>query len=140
MSAFMVKDETINRVVTWLAHAVITSDWLNKKVESSIHLDTTSPNWKEELGRAMFQLNIEGVNERYGEGEAGKFRKLNYYYTPAYCSKIQVLKSMQCWHYQCMEGEVPKKPLYQFFDTVIRHYLMEDIISRLPEYDRAEWG
>jgi hypothetical protein len=39
-----------------------------------------------------------------------------------------------------MEGEVIKKPLYQFFETVVEPHLMNSIISDLPEYKRAEWG
>jgi hypothetical protein len=139
MSAYMVRDETINRVITWLSWEINRSDWLKRKVDEELHLDLSKSNWEEELGHAMFQLNIDGVNERYGEG-AQKFRKLNYRYSPVHGSQIQVLKSMQCWLYQCMEGEVVKNPLYQFFDIVIAPYLMSSIISDLPEYQRTEWG
>jgi hypothetical protein len=128
MSAYMVRDETINRVITWLSWEINRSDWLKKKVSDELRLDTTKADWEEILGLAMFQLNIAGVNERYGGG-AQKFRKLNYRYSPAHGSQIQVLKSMQCWLYQCMEGEVVKNPLYQFFDSVIAPYLMSSIIS-----------
>jgi hypothetical protein len=140
MSAFMVTDETINRVVSWLSHEINTSLWLKEKVENTLQIDTTKPGWQKELGKAMFELNIAGVNDRYGEGEAKKFQELNYRYTPACCSKIQALKSMQCWLYQCAEGEVVKKPLFQFFDTVIERRLTDSIICDLPEYQRAEWG
>jgi hypothetical protein len=139
MSAFMVEDKTINRVVTWLEREVSQSQWFKRKVESSLQIDTTMRNWEDELGEAMFQLNIAGVNDRYGEGEAKSFRDLYYRYTPEYCSKVQVLKSMQCWLYQCREGEVVKKPLFQFFDTVTVPHLMDNIINALPEYQRAEW-
>jgi hypothetical protein len=140
MSAYMVRDETINRVISWLSGEITRSEWLKRKVTDTLCLDTNKPNWEEILGLAMFELNIQGVNERYGEGEAQKFRKLNYHYTPAHGLNIQVLKSLQCWLYQCMEGEVVKNPLYQFFDIVIAPYLMSSIISDLPEYQRAEWG
>jgi hypothetical protein len=139
MSAFMVRDETINRVITWLSWEINRSDWLKRKVDEELHLDISKSNWEEELGHAMFQLNIDGVDERYGEG-AEKFRKLNYHYTAAHGSEIQVLKSLQCWLYQCMEGEVVKKPLYKFFDNVVERHLMSRIISDLPEYNEAEWG
>jgi hypothetical protein len=140
MSAYMVRDETINRVISWLSWEITRSEWLKRKVTDTLRLDTNKPNWEEILGLAMFELNIQGVNERYGEGEAQKFRKLNYHYIPAHGSNIQVLKSLQCWLYQCMEGEVIKKPLYQFFGTIVEPHLMSSIISDLPEYKRAEWG
>src|SRR5947208_14902665 len=104
MSAFMVADETINRVIAWLSWEITLSRWLKIKVEDALQIDTSKHNWEETLGQAMFELNIAGVNDRYSENKARKFRALNYRYTPAHGSKIQVLKSLQCWLYQCMEG------------------------------------
>jgi hypothetical protein len=140
MSAYMVADETINRVVYWLYFEVAKYQWLRDKLEKASGIDTTSYAWAEALGQAMFQLNIAGVNDRYGDGEAGKFRELDYHYQPAHDSEIQVLKSLQCWLYQCREGEVVKRPLYTFFQNVVEPYLMSSIIADLPEYRAAEWG
>ena len=147
MSAFMVTDETINRVVRWLSREVYQSSSLKEKVEKTLGMTTGSEAWADTVGKAMFQLNIAGVNDRYGDGKAKKFRTLNYTYVPAQpttiyhlSTKIQVLKSLQCWLYQCMEGEVVKKPLYIFFRTVVEPHLMRSIINDLPEYQTAEWG
>ena len=95
MSAFMVEDTTINRVVTWLKREVQTSrftlDWLAREYDVVL----TSDQWDEKLARAMFQLNCDGVNARYGKGEAEKFRPLNFTYKPEiYHSLVQVLKSL----------------------------------------------
>jgi hypothetical protein len=128
MSAFMVEDTTINRVVTWL----------KREVQRS-RIDLTSDQWDEKLAQIMFQLNCDGVNARYGEGEAEKFRPLNFTYKPEYASRIQVLKSLQCWLYQCREGNVPDTQLYQFFEAVA-HHLALHIVMDLPEYDKAMWG
>ena len=88
----------------------------------------------------MFQLNCDGVNERYGAGEAGTFRPLNFTYQPeAYSSLAQVLKSLQCWQYQCNEGDVPETQLYQFFEEV-EHHVALLIVMDLPEYEKATWG
>lgn len=140
MSAFMVKDETINRVVEWLYFEVAKYQWLRDKFEKASGIDTTRYAWSEALGKAMFDLNIAGVNARYGDGEAAHFRKLNYHYAPAHGSEVQVLKSMQCWLYQCREGEVVKRPLYIFFQNVVEPHLMSSIIADLPEYRAAVWG
>ena len=147
MSAYMVADETINRVVRWLSREVYQSSYLKEKVEKTLGITTDSDAWADTVGKAMFQLNIDGVNDRYGDGEAKKFRKLNYTYVPAQpttiynvSTKIQVLKSLQCWLYQCTEGEVVKKPFYQFFQEVVEPHLMSSIINDLPEYQAAEWG
>src|SRR6266571_1036277 len=123
MSAFMVEDTTINRVVTWLKREVSTSRFT---------LDM--------LAQEMFQLNCDGVNARYGNGEAEKFRPLNFTYRPEDCSSlVQVLKSLQCWNYQCSEGDVPETKLYQFFEEVEHHVALQ-IVMGLPEYKKAKWG
>ena len=97
--------------------------------------------WEENLGQAMFQLNISGVEARYGTGEAAKFRNLDYQYRMTQTVPlVQVLKSLQCWLYQCNEGDVPETELYGLFDTDVQLYLMDKIITALPEYQQAEWG
>jgi hypothetical protein len=140
MSAYMVNDETINRVVYWLYWEVMNYQWLRDKLEKVSGIDTTTYAWSAALGKAMFDLNIAGVNDRYKGGEAGKFRPLDYHYTPAYGSPVQVLKSLQCWLYQCTEGDVVTKPLYKFFQDTVEPYIMSRIIADLPEYRAAEWG
>jgi hypothetical protein len=89
----------------------------------------------------MFQLNINAVDARYGSGEAMKFRKLDYRYEVIEpVPLVQVLKSLQCWLYQCNEGAVPETALYQLFDNDVQLYLMNEIIDTLPEYQNAVWG
>src|SRR6266516_4652522 len=120
MSAFMVEDTTINRVVTWFTREVATnSHFTLDRLAREYGVDLSSDRWDEKLAQAMFQLNCDGVNARYGNGEAEKFRPLNFRYKPEYYhSLVQVLKSLQCWKYQCSEGDVPETNLYQFFEEV----------------------
>jgi hypothetical protein len=104
-------------------------------------IDTEKQNWREKLGQAMFLLNFDGVESRYGKGEAKTFRQLNYQYQ--YTQEVplvQVLKSLQCWLYQCLEGNVPDTKLYKLFDHDVQLYLMEKIIDQMPEYRKAKWG
>ena len=140
MSAFMVEDKTINSIVTWLTGEVATSHCTLDQLARTYDVDLTSDKWDETLANAMFQLNCDGVNARYGEGEAEKFRPLNFTYRPEDCSSlVQVLKSLQCWNYQCSEGDVPETKLYQFFEEV-EHHLALKIVMNLPEYEKAKWG
>jgi hypothetical protein len=140
MSAFMVEDDTINRVVNWLSWEVTKSPRLKVSLEHTLGIATRRPTWEKELGQAMFQLNSAAVTDRYGEGEATKFRDHTYTYKPAHGSEIKVLKSLRCWLYQCTEGPVVQEPLYRFFNDVIEPYLMSKIICALPEYEQASWG
>ena len=140
MSAFMVEDKTINRIVTWLAREVRTSYSTIDRLARKYRIDITSDNWQENLANAMFQLNCEGVNARYGTGQAEEFRPLNFTYKIEMSfSLAQVLKSLQCWHYQCCEGDVPESNLYKFFVEVENHLALK-IVMDLPEYNKAAWG
>src|SRR5918996_873872 len=139
MSAFMVADTTINNVLNWLWDENIRLSLIPRKLKE-LGFDISKAGWEENLGQAMFQLNISGVETRYGKGEAARFRDLDYQYRMSRSVPlVQVLKSLQCWLYQCCEGDVPETELYKLFDTVVRLYLMGAIIERLPEYEEAVW-
>ena len=139
MSAFLVEDKTINYIVNWLRSENFLFSEIPYRLKE-LGFDMDKVDWEEKLGIAMFQLNISGVEARYGKGEAVKFRKMDYHYHTESAPLVQVLKSLQCWLYQCNEGAVPETELYQLFDDDIRGYLMSKIISLLPEYEEAEWG
>ena len=140
MSAYIVEDKTINRVVTWFKREVTINRFTLDMLAREYGVDLTSDRWNEMLAQAMFQLNCDGVNARYGNGEAEKFRPLNFTYRPEDCSSlVQVFKSLQCWKYQCSEGDAPKTKLYQFFEAV-EHHLALKIVMDLPEYKKATWG
>ena len=140
MSAYMVEDKTINRVVTWLRQEVATSSYAIDPLASKYNIDLSGYTWDEKLAQAMFQLNCDGVSARYGEGEPEKFRLLNFHYAPQpYGSLVQVFKSLQCWMYQCYEGDIPDTKLYQFFRE-IESRLAVKIVMDLPAYEKARWG
>jgi len=143
MSAFMVADTTINSIVNWLDRALEerygTTTICQKLLE--LGFDTSKTGWAERLGYAMFQLNVIAVDARYGSGEAKRFRPLDYRYKLTHTLPlVQVLKSLQCWLYQCNEGDVPQTALYGLFDNDVQVYLMMEIIDSLPEYQNAYWG
>jgi hypothetical protein len=139
MSAFMVADTTINRVVTFVEWKLL-HDWpmLAEKF-GRFGFDVHDATFSKKLGEAMFVINIRGVNARYGENEAQSFRPLNYKYHAERAEAIQVYKSIGCWLYQCLEGDVPEDPFYKLMQEV-EHALAHHIVCRLPEYDNAEWG
>jgi hypothetical protein len=140
MSAFLVEDKTINYVVNWLRRNIDQFSLIPHKLKE-LGFDTSVAGWAEKLGQAMFQLNIQGVEARYGNDEAVKFRQLDYRFEHTEAvSLVQVLKSLQCWLYQCNEGNVPETGLYGLFETDVQMYLMDKIITALPEYEQAEWG
>jgi hypothetical protein len=143
MSTFLVADKTINNIVNWLRRELdeTSGTIIIRQKLMELGIDPSISGWAEILGYEMFQLNIKAVNSRYGSGEAIKFRPLDYRYEvvePA--PLVQVLKSLQCWLYQCNEGDVPTTALYGLFDNDVQLYLMTEVIDTLPEYQNAVWG
>ncbi len=143
MSAFIVADKTINYIVKWLdkeLEEIYGTTVIRQKLMEQ-GFDASELGWAERLGQAMFQLNVIAVDARYGSGEAKKFRPLDYRYKLAHSVPlVQVLKSLQCWLYQCNEGDVPQTALYGLFDNDVQLYLMTEIIDALPEYQETFWG
>lgn len=140
MSAFIVEDKTINTIVTMLKNSehVLDSSWYKRELkENGFDLDHLGGD--EKLGQAMFKLNVQAITERYGEGEAEKFRKLDYKYSlqPHY-TVISAYKNLRCWLYQCTEGDVPKTPLFKLMHG-IADSIADHIVSRLPAYEKAPW-
>ena len=139
MSAYIVDDKTINRIVNRLVHEVISypfSDALKDRL-SELGYDLSTDASTEKLAKDMFALNVSAVRQRYG--------KVDHVLTFAYSRidltpLIQTLKSLNCWLYQCCEGDVPKSDLYKFFDDVFQTYLLKRIVYDLPELEKAEWA
>jgi len=141
MSAFVVQDETINQVVRFL--------WLHRDPRGGTEprflvkqagYDLNTPEDRERLASAMFALNVEAVNQRYGPDQAQRFRPLDFHYSEGIpTTPVATLKLLGCWFYQCSEGDVPETELYQLMYQVERSIAYQ-IVTSSAEYDRAPWG
>lgn len=139
MSAFVVEDKTINRAVTFLA-IDREGDWLRNYIRENLGVDLTTGIGRETLGQLMFSLNCDAVNQRYGDSEAKEFRTVNYAYRlESGVTRVQAFKSLQCWRYQCSEGDIEQNDLYKTMDSVLGH-MAEMIVTRLPVYDSLAWA
>lgn len=140
MSAFMVDDDTINRVVTYLATDNNGSMDLQTKLAGMGFDLKADPEAARKLGEAMFALNIKGVEARYGEGEAKEFRPLDYQFQPSPSDRIQTLKSLRCWLYQCSERDIPEtSPLYAVMDE-FAYNPANTSLSKTRKYEESAWG
>lgn len=142
MSAFLVEDATINKIVTWLRREISTGDRATlDQLAMKYHLNIMSDMWDEKLANAMWQLNCASVDARYGEGTAKGERTKPFQFMPEpYFSLVEVYKALQCWSYQCCEGDIPETSKFYTFFSEIENYLARKIVMALPEYDKAEWG
>ncbi len=151
MSAFIVEDKVINDAVNYLAtarrhgsfeyHGIMAKEFM---------VDMTSPKEVDQLAAAMFQLNVNAVEQRYGEGEAKSFRDLNFQYIPQEkigglisvgepVTPVQAYKSLQCWLYQCSEGDIPGTSLLYAAMEKVHAEMAHAIVQASPDYDRARW-
>ena len=137
MSAFLVSMLSINRIVATLS-APLRADRYSyvTKLFAEAGIDTATTGWEEKLAKAMFALNQKSLHQRYGDPAEERFI---YRRVPSLANLYQVLKSVDCWLYQCTEGTVPQSKLYQFFKTAVRMWLLEIIVYRTPEYEQAQW-
>jgi hypothetical protein len=135
MSAYIVGNKTINTIVTLLADELRETPFLRERAQA-YKVDVVSIDWKDRLAKAMLALNVSAVNQRYDEENAPH----DFIYQPVpYGSRIAAFKSLQCWKYQCTEGNIPETNLYKFFEELLE-LIAVDIVTALPEYERAAWG
>jgi hypothetical protein len=142
MSAFVVEDKVINDVVNFLATARRCGSFeYHDAMAREFMVDMKSPAELNGLGVAMFQLNCNAVDQRYGAGQAKEFRDLNYLYTrtPSLITPIQAYKSLGCWLYQCAEGTVPESSLLYMAMERVHAEMAHNIVSSMPAYEQSAW-
>lgn len=139
MSAFIVGITTINTIVTLLSDELRENPSFKhffQEQARKYNVDIVSDDWKEKLTKAMHALNVSAVDQRYNEKNALD----TIVYSPVpYGSRIAAFKSLQCWMYQCAEGDVPETDLYKFFEEVEKQIAISIVIGLLA-YDKAKWG
>ena len=137
MSAFIVEDKTINTIVSFFAlHR--NGEWYRRQLKD-IGFDLETQEGKDKLGKAMFNLNIRAVTQRY-DGGAEDFRPLNYSFKlNIHFIRVTALKSLQCWLYQCTEGDSDQTELYKTMEK-LKGEIACDIVRDTKEYEMAKWG
>ena len=121
MSAYIVDDETINKIV---AYMYMESLGGRNYIYSLTQLREQGYNLSLEedciqLAEDMFALNVEAVEQRYGKGQAETFRTLDFKFRFVENEGIiKTIKALNEWLYQCLEGDVPETKLYKEMDEL----------------------
>jgi hypothetical protein len=132
MSAFVVGDKTISRVVYGLSTTI---DPLLDNLTS--------------VGQRLLEMNIEAVRQRYGHADQTKSDVAGYVYAMPDASdgSVHTYKAMQCLLYQCTEGNVPEQDLYKivkqakdWLGNELKKIHRVERVEDLPEYDTFPWG
>lgn len=121
MSAYVVSDEIINRIVSYLSfeHYQSVTHGSCKRILTKAGYDVETRDGVEQLANAMFDLNVEAVEQRYGEGQAKEFRPLDFqFHIVRSGPAVKVFKALREWNYQCSEGNVPATDLYKLMDRI----------------------
>lgn len=103
------------------------------------------------VGLRLLAMNYKALQECYQERTTGHFGEAPSAYRnrPAQITEVQMLKSLQCFVYQCSEGDVVETPLFQKLDAIKKWF--EERLGYLPPrnglptkypagYDAAQWG
>lgn len=143
MSAYIVEDETINRIVSYFADCEQQQKiWITSPL-SKLGYCLGNPYLFQckRLAEEMFTLNCQSIEGRYGDGAAEDMSGGHafVYQKLSLLSRIQVLKSLACFLYQACEGGCEKSPLFKALEE-IKGIMAYDILSDMPEYDKAEWA
>jgi len=95
----------------------------------------TSEDWDKVFCGLLYEGNCYSINQRYGDKDFNVF----VYNKTKTISRIQALKSVQCWLYQSCEGDGDTTKLYKLIQK-IEKILLNAIICDLEEYQQAEWN
>lgn len=100
MSAFLVSDGTIDRVVS------LVFAFRNQAIEGDN---------ADKFGARLYRLNMEALRQRYNDKPTRFTYKHREHQDD---TTLAQFKALECLIYQCSEGNVPEKPLYQELDAI----------------------
>jgi len=138
MSAFIVENKTINRILTYLElNQHQNGQWESRRLKEAGY-DITTQDGLTVLGQTMLNLNTDAVDQRYDEKNNREFvGKYNFKTIPV--DRIQALKSLRCLIYQCLEGDIPEREFFKLMDA-ISYQWMYAIINDMEAFQTADWG
>ena len=127
MSAFIVSQETINRVVHLLD--------LDSRGKPGSGRDL--PDY-DRIGQDLWNLNTEAVNFRYAHHNDPQPLRRFVFKRQTY-SLCELLKSADCWLYQCSDGaQFENHELYQRVEAR-QNVIVNHVVRELRAYDAAPW-
>jgi hypothetical protein len=120
MSAFVCQPETFSTIYSGMK-VYGSSQSINfyavKKITERMTVDTA-----EHLIKRLYSLNVQAVNQRYGEYRVDWMGDTAFRIYRAFnpsVSKYQFLKSLECLHYQMCEGDIPQTREYKALGELI---------------------
>lgn len=146
MSSWMVSNETLSNIANLIDTYRITGyNGFGYDMPGGLMRIVGSRSAKE-IFEMLANMNIDALKQRYPKSYDDMIEEIKYIpsadiYKSRECGltyHFQLLKSLQCFISQCCEGDVPESDLYKEIKKLINH-LQSYIISKMPEYQAAEW-
>lgn len=149
MSSFLVSESTMAKIANAITYVVNTDKYYMNTEE----LKKAFPDCIDKDGFMvthfvaikLYEMNDMALRARYKDEwwledlMEGDYKEFICNGNPFENESLQLLKSIQCYLYQCSEGNVPETPLYKAIDEFASR-IMFHIVSSLPEYEKAIWG
>lgn len=147
MSAFIVDDQVINRILSGIDYAILNNNGHFEGIPKP-YGETLTSTEPDQLGVMLRALNERAVLQRYPDctpdnmpgpvDENGKTPAYEYTWEP-YPPIMQLYKDIACLVYQCTEGDVIHDPLYKQLQEYYND-LAHAIVHRLDGWNKAKWG
>ncbi len=136
MSSFLVEPKTIDIITDALRE--------QRNAERKWNPSANIPDEiSEQIFGKLLDLNIQALTARYGEKEGEIYDEETskcYRYAPGFFpTKLETIKRLDCFLYQCTEGDVPNDKLFKEVEK-LRATLRGEYIQYLPEYEKLPWA
>lgn len=157
MSSFILKNESTAALASMLDRAANSARWsgtVRYGIYNGNELYTLlRQEWEEATGRRCLDLDapkiyviLRRMNERaYGEryhclaDEVAAGMPKGEWLNTVDTKPWQMLKTFECYLYQCDEGSIPRTDLYKALKQAQR-YFMAHLVNKIPDYSEADWG
>jgi len=132
MSSFMVSDKTIDNVLSGLKNAIgMNHRGMLNDYELFTDKEFTA------YGQAMLALNDYALAQRYSQHELTGCA--HYRFTDRLVSLEQAVSDINCWAYQCSEGDAMERKTFERLQE-IKKALCVILVEQSDKYKSATWG
>ena len=149
MSAFMLNTETLSKITN------IIMDWFEYRFPNGFDFipddlayfkDYKEGDLPKRLYKDLWEMNADAIKARYGSSSSEMFNKEDYedgylydvYFNPD-TEMYQAIKSIDCYLYQCSEGNLENSDFYKAIDALSRR-ICRQIVWDDPKWEIAKWG
>lgn len=148
MSCFIMNSESVAKIATYAYSFFAPGAEYNDpdEWETAIYQAATEDGAEfseKSIYSALMRMNISAYNQRYRDTESGgelaDFPRNTPNAIVLEMNLPALVKLIECYIYQCSEGNVCESPLYKAVE-MIEHITYLRIVHEIPAYQAAPWG